>query len=357
MFEKLNIRTALNKILTLNAVTVGILVVTLLILIFLVVDNRQQKAVEGVVPPTPEKSPVSAKEPFEIAKLRAEIEQIRSDTSGSLFWLKLIAVFVTVGGAVGGYLLAQTRASRDRIEFEDRKNVDLAYQSIVQELSNDSPLLRAAAAVKLGSILSAFPSEWNVNEERKLQLQQLTKDVLAAALATEENEKVLKTITIAIAKHKNLGTDFEGLADLRGIDMSGAKAADAYWAKADFTYADFFKANLNGASFRKSILRGAQFRESILTNAVFCDADCTHTNFKFADLRNADFTGAKLSHVNFEEAKVYGVKLAKAEIEISDEIVKVDLSPNSDGTKLVTVEQWLKESELEYQSFRQSKEN
>jgi uncharacterized protein YjbI with pentapeptide repeats len=347
MFEKFNIRKILNKILTLNALTVGILVVTLLIVIFLLVDNRQQKAVEGLVPPIPEKSPGNAKEPFEIAKLRAEIEQIRSDTSGSLFWLKLIAVFVTVGGAVGGYLLAQTRASRDRIEFEDRKNVDLAYQSIVQELSSAAPLLRAAAAVKLGSILSAFPSEWKVSEERKLQLQQLTKDVLAAALATEENEKVLKTITIAIAQHKNIGTNFVDLADLRGIDLSGAKAADAYWAKADFTYADFFKADLHGASFRKSILRGAQFRESILTNAVFCDADCCETNFKFADLRNVDFTGAKLSRVNFEEAKVYGVKLTKAIIEISDEFVKVDKSPNGDGIKLITVGQWLKEAESE----------
>ena len=40
----------------------------------------------------------------EIDKLAAEIRQIRSDTTGSLFWLKMIALFVTVGGAVGGYL-------------------------------------------------------------------------------------------------------------------------------------------------------------------------------------------------------------------------------------------------------------
>lgn len=39
---------------------------------------------------------------YEIGKLDAEISRIRSDTAGSLFWLKLIALFVTVGGAVGG---------------------------------------------------------------------------------------------------------------------------------------------------------------------------------------------------------------------------------------------------------------
>lgn len=42
------------------------------------------------------------KKEYEINKLDAEIRQIRSDTAGSLFWLKLIALFVTVGGAVGG---------------------------------------------------------------------------------------------------------------------------------------------------------------------------------------------------------------------------------------------------------------
>src|SRR5262245_32493089 len=49
-----------------------------------------------------------AKAGYEISKLDAEIRQIRSDTSGSLFVLKLIALFVTVGGAVGGYLIGQS---------------------------------------------------------------------------------------------------------------------------------------------------------------------------------------------------------------------------------------------------------
>ena len=43
----------------------------------------------------------TAKDSYEISKLDAEIRKIRSDTAGSLFALKVIALFVTVGGAVG----------------------------------------------------------------------------------------------------------------------------------------------------------------------------------------------------------------------------------------------------------------
>jgi len=38
----------------------------------------------------------STKDQFEMAKIAAEIRQIRSDTTGSLFWLKMIGLFVTV---------------------------------------------------------------------------------------------------------------------------------------------------------------------------------------------------------------------------------------------------------------------
>lgn len=46
---------------------------------------------------------ITSKGQYEVYKLAAEIRQIRSDTSGSLFWLKVVALFVTVGGAVGAY--------------------------------------------------------------------------------------------------------------------------------------------------------------------------------------------------------------------------------------------------------------
>jgi hypothetical protein len=275
---------------------------------------------------------------YEISKLDAEIRQIRSDTAGSLFALRLIALFVTVGGAVGGYLIGQSRATKARIGFEDRKNVDEVYQSIVRELSSDSSILRAAAAVKLGAILKAFPAEWSISDDRKEQLVELTKQVLAAALAIEENDKALKTLTINLALHKSPNLD--GLFSIKDIDLSGAKALNAYWAKCDFSNSDFFMADLSESSFRKSLLSFAQFRQATLTNAIFDDADCTSTNFKLADLRGASFANAELSRTSFEGARVYSVKIVGARI--SDlPYCLVDLSKDGDGSQMTPVGKWV----------------
>src|SRR5947209_6465204 len=142
-------------------VIVLLVLMTFVVMVGLVYQT-QRIAVQGSLPPI---TGASKKEEYEIAKFAAEIQQIRSDTSGSLFWLKMIALFVTVGGAVGGYLLGQSETTKkklaseeqrnmdqlaferqkniDQLAFEKRKNIDLAYQSIVQELSDQSPLLRA----------------------------------------------------------------------------------------------------------------------------------------------------------------------------------------------------------------------
>lgn len=280
------------------------------------------------------------KEEYEISKLDAEISRIRSDTAGSLFWLKLIALFVTVGGAIGGYLIGQSRNTFAKIDFENKKNVDEVYQSIVQELADDSAILRASAAVKLGSILKSFPSEWSVSDPRKEQLFQLTKQVLAAALSIENDKKVLKTLTINVILHNP--EEGKGLACARELDLSGAKAEDAYWARCNFEYSDFYAADLSRASFRKSNLCSAQFRETKLNNSVFDESTCSGTNFKMADLRGASFIGASLDDVNFENAKVYSASLEGANIKNIPEC-NVDISEKGDGSKIVQASSWLRD--------------
>jgi uncharacterized protein YjbI with pentapeptide repeats len=283
----------------------------------------------------------------EIDKLDAEIKQIRSDTSGSLFWLKLAGVFVTVGAAVGGYLLGQTRTTRERAEaeqkiaeqrqeFERRQNVDATYQAIVQELSSESALLRVASAVKLGKLLESPPVEWHVSRDRSRELSDLTKQVLAASLAIEKEPKVLKALTIAIALHA-AGTE---AGDLSGLDLSGARAADAYWARINFANADFYRADLSSASFRKAGLEGAQFREASLRDAVLAGATCRGTNFKLSDLRGADFSEADLRGANFEGVKVFGVNLTGARAGNNPDC-RVDISAEGDGSEQMLAEDWL----------------
>ncbi len=343
MSKRRNIRERIKQLLVLNQYTIALLIVLICVSIIAVVYLSQIWVERGSLPPI---SVTSPKEQYEIAKLAAEIRQVRSDTTGSLFWLKMIALFVTVGGAVGGYLIGQSHVAKRRIDFENRMNIDAAYQSIVQELSDTAPLLRAAAAVKLGAILKSFPTEWTVSDARKEQIIQLTKQVLAASLAIENDPKVLKTLSIALVLHKRWENDPEAVerskyADVRELDLSGAKAAEAYWASIDFSYTDFYKANLTNSSFRKSILRGSQFCNVQLNNGVLVDADCEAANFKLADLRGADFTGTNLTKTNFEQAKVHRCKIAGATIGKNPETV-VDDSPEGDGSMLLNVQDWLK---------------
>jgi uncharacterized protein YjbI with pentapeptide repeats len=322
--------------------------------------------------------PASLREVREVDKLSAEIRQIRSDTGGSLFWLKLLAVLVTVGGAVGGYLIGQSRTTRKRLEFENRRKVDELYQQMVVELSSDSDLLRTAAAVKLGELLRAFPQEWQVSESRLEELVQLTKQVLAASLAIETQAKVLKTLTIQVVLHRPWAGDAEATrrcypwtdrtppaakeayGDLRQADLSNARATDAYWARVDFTYADFYKAVLGSTSFREAILVGAQFREADLQAAVLSGADCEGATFKLAVAAGADFSRANLSGAVFDEVdlrgacldearltgaklrgpKVHGVTLAGAAVDGVEG--EVDVSPEGDGSALVSAADWLK---------------
>jgi len=320
----------------LSTTTIVCLVVLAFVSILLVIYGAQYYIDSEIIVSSEQLA--DRKTEYEITKLDAEISRIRSDTAGSLFWLKLVALFVTVGGAVGGYLIGQSRATLAKLNFEDRKNVDEVYQSIVQELAGESPILRAAAAVKLGAILKSFPAEWNVSDTRKEQLLQLTKNVLAAALSIETDQKVLKTLTINLILHKPESSG--GLASVQELDLSGAKAVDAYWAKCNFEYADFYAADLSQASFRKSNLSGAQYRESILKNAVFIESVCMNTSFKMADLRGASFDRANLNSVNFDHAKVHSVSIKEVTIKnILD--CPVDVSVDGDGSQLVSVSEWL----------------
>lgn len=292
----------------------------------------------------------NSKSEAEIYKLAAEIRHIRSDTEGSLFWLKLVALFVTVGGAVGGYLVTQKAITKSKLNFELRKSIDETYQKIIQELAAEEPVLRAASAVKLGGILQNFPKEWISSddkadaEKRREELLQLTRQVLAAALAIEKNEKVLKTITIALARKPDTAADTDK-ADLRKLDLSWANANDAYWAKTDFSYADFFRASLAKTSFKEADLTYTSFYHANLSYAVLKKAVCHAAYFNFADLRHADFTGIKINDdTNFEGAKVYGLKLYPENGKQPKDTL-VDVSRKGDGSSMKMLRQWQSEGD------------
>ena len=271
-----------------------------------------------------------AKEQIELAKLAAEVRQIRGDTSGGQFWLRLVALFVTVGGAIGGYLVAQDVARRARERLEDRRTIDALFQGIVKELADPAPLLRAAAAVKLGELLHAFPAEWQVGEARRAELVNLAKRVLAAALTLEQDAKVQKTLTIAILRHRLAAGTAKAKWDLRELDLSGAHARDAYWKAADLSGADLYKAELTKASLRDAVLHYAQFREADMREAVLAGADAGNASFKLADLRGADLRGTNLAGADFAQALVHGARFDAAAACAGAH--EVDVSAAGDGS-------------------------
>jgi hypothetical protein len=328
-------KRTLRSRLVLNQPVIVLVVLLVLAVMLLTSFLLQSRAERGALTPVVAGG-TSAKELREIDKLNAEIKQIRSDTGGSLFWLKMAGLFVTVGAAVGGYLIGQARSTKDKLDFEHRQSVDATYHAIIQELSVETPLLRVASAMRLGKLLQSPPVEWHVGPARRQELSQLTKQVLAASLAIETEPKVLKALTIALGLHAEESEH----ADLRNLDLSGAKAKDAYWARIDFRYADFYLADLTQASLREADLRGAEFRETILANAVLTEASCEGARFKLADLRGANLDGAKLKSTTFENVRVFGASLVGAEIgENPDGLV--DVSPEGDESQTMPVREWL----------------
>jgi hypothetical protein len=328
-------KRTLRSRLVLNQPVIVLVVLLVLAVMLLTSFLLQSRAERGALTPIMAGG-TSAKELREIDKLNAEIKQIRSDTGGSLFWLKMAGLFVTVGAAVGGYLIGQARSTKDKLDFEHRQSVDATYHAIIQELSVETPLLRVASAMRLGKLLQSPPVEWHVGPARRQELSQLTKQVLAASLAIETEPKVLKALTIALGLHAEESEH----ADLRQLDLSGAKAKDAYWARIDFRYADFYLADLTQASLRKALLDGAQFRQTILAHAVLTEASCEGATFKLADLRGANLDGAKLRGTTFEDVRVFGASLVGAEVG-DNPAGLVDISPNGDKSETMPVGEWL----------------
>jgi hypothetical protein len=319
----------------LNQPVIVLVVLVVLAVMLLTSFLLQSQAERGALTPIVSGG-ANARELREIDKLDAEIKQIRSDTGGSLFWLKMAGLFVTLGAAVGGYLIGQAKVTKDRLDFEHRQSVDNTYHAIIQELSVETPLLRVASAMRLGKLLQSPPVEWRVSDARRQELSQLTKQVLAASLAIEKDEKVLKALTIALGLHAEESEH----ADLRELDLSGANAKDAYWARIDFRYADFYGADLTDASLRKALLDGAQFRQTVLANAVLAEASCEGATFKLADLRGANLDGAKLRNTTFEDVCVFGATLVGAEIGDNPPGL-VDISPQGDKSETMPVGEWL----------------
>jgi len=106
----------------------------------------------------------------------------------------------------------------------------------------------------------------------------------------EEDNTIIKTITVAVKLKKDLrGADLSG-ADLREADLRGADLSGADLSEADLREADLSGADLSGADLSEADLRGA---------------DLSGADLRGAYLREADLSGAYLRSYKVKEAAIF----------------------------------------------------
>lgn len=93
-----------------------------------------------------------------------------------------------------------------------------------------------------------------------------------------------------------------GGADLRGVNLPGARLSDA----------DLTRAKLAGVSLRDATLVGVQFRDADLRNADLRNADLRNADLLRANLAGADLRGANLSGAELRAANLTDTNLIEA---------------------------------------------
>lgn len=143
----------------------------------------------------------------------------------------------------------------------------------------------------------------------------LTPSELLARYATgERNFAGVELIREPIMTEDNASDDIYGLqdADLRGINLRGAKLENVILEKTDLSDADLFGACFAGADLSDACLRNANICSANLFQA-FCERTVlTRANMRYVNATEASFSGAWISYIeysnlaraNFKDARI-----------------------------------------------------
>jgi uncharacterized protein YjbI with pentapeptide repeats len=125
-------------------------------------------------------------------------------------------------------------------------------------------------------------------------------------------------VSLGLALAASLSVGYRGLSaqDQQPQDAQAAAMARLLESKAcagcDLAGATFDKdANLKGLDLAGAKLAGASFYRTNLTGSNFSDADLSKTNFSMADLTNVNFGNANLDGANFAGATAASLTGAK----------------------------------------------
>lgn len=123
-----------------------------------------------------------------------------------------------------------------------------------------------------------------------------------------------KPVNVAGLSFKNAITPDIDLRDanLTHTDLSGVKARESYFVRADLTDAILKDADLEGSSLVGATLRGVHAHSVSLREARLEYADLAGASLRYADLAGADLLGANLSYADLTGANLAGAKLNNA---------------------------------------------
>jgi hypothetical protein len=135
---------------------------------------------------------------------------------------------------------------------------------------------------------------------------------------------------------------------LLAFEFQKVQFPNAWWEGVDARGVDFFRADLSEAGLKKVHFEGAVLCEvnlqgSVLREAHLNKADLRKADLRKADLRKANLIGAQLQEALFDGAKVAGAMLEDATFG-KNPTGQVDVSVNADGSRMLAIEDWLKQT-------------
>ncbi len=139
----------------------------------------------------------------------------------------------------------------------------------------------------------------------------------------------------AILFNANLSNADLRYANLSDNHLEAANLSNANLENADLNDVSLEHANLSNANLRKTNLRYANLSNADLSGANLENADLVNANLDFADLRNANLSNANLTdvsleHANLRNANLRNANLSKANLSNADlsnaDLIRADLS-------------------------------
>jgi uncharacterized protein YjbI with pentapeptide repeats len=114
------------------------------------------------------------------------------------------------------------------------------------------------------------------------------------------------------AENPNIRPDLTG-ADLRNLNLNGAKLREPNLREATLSGANIVQADLSGADLSRTNCAQAD-----LSGAILVQADLTETDLWKAELADADLRETKLERANLREANFYRANLVRTDLNNAD---------------------------------------